>query len=287
MATRPYLGAPLGNGPAALGSTQHHVVMAPALLILLPPSEGKAPGGDGLPWAAGTMTLDLDERRERVLTAVETAMRGSESVRSKLLGVKGSALASATEANRRVREAPTLPAIERYTGVLYDALDAGSLPAAARRRLDGSVLILSGLWGAVAPSDRIPDYKLKMGATLPRLGKLATWWRDDLSEAIAERATGRRVWNLLPNEHAAAWRAPDGLPQWSVRFLEPGKDGTLVAVSHWNKSLKGALVRHLLTHPSTTPETLASWEHPSGYRYAPALDERRGDLTLLSLVRHD
>jgi cytoplasmic iron level regulating protein YaaA (DUF328/UPF0246 family) len=256
----------------------------PEPLILLPPSEGKAAGGDGSPWRPGTMALGLDDQRERVVDALRSVMRSNEVARAKLLGVKGTALAAATEANRRLREAPTLPAIERYTGVLYDALDAGSLTPAARRRLDVSVLILSGLWGAVAPPDPIPDYRLKMGASLPRLGKLSTWWRDDLSAAVAERAAGRHVWNLLPNEHAAAWRAPDGLVQWSVRFLEPGKNGTLVAVSHWNKFLKGALVRHLLTHPATTPETLAGWEHPAGYRYDPALDEPHGDLTVLSLV---
>lgn len=254
-------------------------------LILLPPSEGKAPGGSGAAWRRGTMALDLDRRRERVLASLRSAMRANEAARAKLLGVKGAALTAATAANRSVLEAPTMPAIERYTGVLYDALDVGSLRAAERRRLDGIVVIVSGLWGAVAPTDPIPDYRLKMGAALPRLGKLSSWWRDDLSAAIAERAAGRHVWNLLPNEHAAAWRAPAGLVQWSVRFLEPGRDGELVAVSHWNKFLKGALVRHLLAHPATVPDDLASWEHPAGYRYVPSFDEMRDDLTLLSMVR--
>jgi hypothetical protein len=44
-------------------------------LILLPPSEGKAPGGDGPPWRPGTMALDLDERRARLLQRLRTAMR--------------------------------------------------------------------------------------------------------------------------------------------------------------------------------------------------------------------
>lgn len=255
-------------------------------LILLPPSEGKAADGEGPPWSPGTMAVNLDAQRERVVAGLLSAMRANEAARAKLLGVKGAALAAATAANLAVREAPTMPAIERYTGVLYDALDASSLPAAPRHRLDTCVLIISGLWGAVAPSDPIPDHKLKMGASLPRLGKLSTWWRADLSAAIAALAGGRRVWNLLPNEHAAAWQAPDGLTQWSVRFLEPGAAGALVAVSHWNKALKGALVRHLLAHPRTTPATLAGWKHPSGYRYDPSLDEHRGDLTVLSLVLH-
>ena len=260
--------------------------MASALpLILLPPSEGKASGGRDAPWAAGTMAIDLDARRTKVMAVLARAMRGSEAARTKLLGVKGTALAAATLADRTILTSPTMPAIERYTGVLYEALDQGSLSAAQRRRSEGSVLIVSGLWGVVAPADPIPDYKLKMGASLPRLGKLSMWWREDLSARVTERARGRRVWNLLPNEHAAAWRPPEDLTQCSVRFLERGSDGSLIVVSHWNKFLKGALVRFLLAHPDAGPDDLAEWEHPSGFRYVPGLTERRSGVTLLSLVQ--
>jgi cytoplasmic iron level regulating protein YaaA (DUF328/UPF0246 family) len=254
-------------------------------LILLPPSEGKAAGGDGPPWAPSTMAVDLDDQRVRVLAALRSAMRGSAAARAGLLGVKGDALAAATRADREAATAPTLPAIERYTGVLYDALDHRSLPAPARRRLDSSVLIASGLWGLVAPSDPIPDYKLKMGASLGSLGRLSTWWRPAVSAALAERVRGRRVWNLLPKEHDAAWRIPDGVEPVAVEFLEPNRSGELVAVSHWNKQLKGALVRHLLAHPGTSPEDLAGWDHPAGYRLDPARTRTTPRGRVLSLVR--
>ena len=178
-------------------------------LILLPPSEGKSPGGTGPPWSAGTMSVDLDERRVELVAALARAMKGNESARAALLGVKGTALAAATGANRSLKDAPTMPAIDRYTGVLYAALDAGSLGARARTRLDRSVLVVSGLWGLVAPGDPIPDYKLKMGASLPGIRKLSTWWRPAIDERLGAllQARPRRtpVWNLLPNEHAAAW----------------------------------------------------------------------------------
>ena len=39
-------------------------------------------------------------------------------------------------------------------------------------------MIVSGLWGAVMPTDPVPAYRLKMSATLPKLGKLSAWWRE-------------------------------------------------------------------------------------------------------------
>jgi uncharacterized protein len=231
------------------------------------------------------MDVDLDERREVVMDALVRAMNGSYAARERLLGVKGRALAASTSADAAVRTAPTMPAIRRYTGVLYDALDAGSLRAAERRRLERSVLIVSGLWGLVAPADPIPEYRLKMGASLGRLGVLSAWWRADLSAALAVRAEDRPVWNLLPIEHAAAWRPSTPVPQWSVRFLERRPDGSLAAVSHGNKLLKGVLVRYLLEHPDAGPDELETWDDPSGYRLDPSRTDEHGGLTRLTMVQ--
>ncbi len=254
-------------------------------LILLPPSEGKLPGGSGAAWDPAEMGFALDGKRAEVIAALKKSMRSGQKERTKLLGVKGAALAAASDANRSVATSPTMPAIERYTGVLYDVLDVGSLSSQARRRLDRSVVIFSGLFGLVSPSDPIPDYKLKMGATLPGVGRLSTYWRPALSDALAPRARGSQVWNLLPNEHDAAWVGPTGVAQTSVRFLEMRPDGSTVAVSHWNKFFKGALVRHLLDEPATTPETLADWRHPAGWRVDPGLEQQDGTRRIIAFVR--
>jgi cytoplasmic iron level regulating protein YaaA (DUF328/UPF0246 family) len=254
-------------------------------LILLPPSEGKAAGGDGPHWSPGSMTIDLDPQRREVLRALKHAMAADEASRKKILAVTGTTLVRATEANRRAAAASTMPAIERYTGVLYDALDHASMSATERKRLRASVVIFSGLWGLVMPADPISDYKLKMGASLPPMGMLSRWWRDTLTARLLALAGTRAIWNLLPNEHAAAWAPPPELEQWTVRFLDRRADGSLTAVSHDNKSLKGALVRHLVAEPDTTPADLARWKHPAGYRYAPKATQRRDRLTVVSMIR--
>jgi cytoplasmic iron level regulating protein YaaA (DUF328/UPF0246 family) len=273
--------------------------MAAAPVILLPPSEGKRPGGDGAPWSAGRSALpELDERRATVAAALVRAMKGSVATRQKLLGVKGDALAKATEANRAVLESATLPAIDRYTGVLYDALDAGSLSARDRTRLHRQVVIFSGVWGASLPGDPLPDHKLKMSATLPRLGKLSTWWREPLTAALAPTVEGRVVWDLLPNEHEAAWApaeagsAAPGAPSsvLSVRFLDEqprtkGAERSFTTVNHWNKLLKGAVVRHVLATGADEPAALAAFTHPEGYVYDASLTEEAKGRTLVSMVR--
>jgi cytoplasmic iron level regulating protein YaaA (DUF328/UPF0246 family) len=261
-------------------------------LILIPPSEGKATGGSGDPWQPGTSRFaTLDDPRQRVVKALLRAMRGSAVRRGALLGVKGGALAAATAANRSVREAPTMAAIERYTGVLYAELDPATLPRRSLTRARDQVVVVSGMWGLGAPFDPIPDYKLAMGSSLEGLGRLSTWWRPHVTHALAEVAGGRTVWDLLPNEHAAAW-APDAASldaRVRVRFLDRsvGADGEerLVAVSHWNKLLKGALVRHLLATQLDDPAGLIHFDHPLGYRYDPARTETHGTQVTVSLLR--
>jgi len=250
----------------------------PTPLILLPPSEGKATGGEGPPWESVDQSFPtLADPRREVVNALVAAMGGSPEARFKLLGVKAAKAEEATAANLVVATAPTMPAIDRYTGVLYDALDYSSLPAKVRRGVDRQVVVFSGLWGLVRPTDLIPDYKLKMGASLPGLGKPARFWKPLISDTLADAITASgtdMVWDLLPNEHTAAWDPSVAGRRVRVRFLDDVvKNGerTLVTVSHWNKLLKGALVRHVVEHGLDDPAGLIDFDHPEGYRYEPSL----------------
>lgn len=229
------------------------------------------------------------------MAALTAAMKAPGPTTASLLGVKGDALAAAVDRNRQVAQARTMPAIDRYTGVLYDALDVASLAPRERRRLRAQVVIFSGLFGLVAPGDPIPDYKLKMGASLDPMGRLATWWRAPVTAALAPVVARRVVWDLLPGEHRAAWApGPIGTPSGpalviSARFLDETatRDGErqLTTVSHWNKLLKGALVRHVLREQLVDPEGLTTFRHPEGYVLDPSLTEERDGRVTVGLVR--
>ncbi len=69
-----------------------------------------------------------------------------------------------------------------------------------------------------------------------------------------------------------------------MRFLDDNGGGTLITVSHWNKLLKGALVRHVVATRLTDPDGLADFEHPQGYRYRPDLTVEEPHRTVVALV---
>ncbi|MFF8811887.1 peroxide stress protein YaaA [Streptomyces pactum] len=222
------------------------------MLVLLPPSEGKAAGGSGGPLDLGTLSLsELGGARERVLDELVTLCAGDEDKAAEVLGLSAG-LRGEIAKNAALRTAATRPAGEVYTGVLYDALGLASLDPAARRRAERSLLVFSGLWGAVRITDAIPSYRCSMGVKLPGLGALGTYWRAPLTEALPPAAGDGLVLDLRSAAYATAWR-PKGAVAGrtaTVRVLQSKiVDGVekRSVVSHFNKATKGRLVRDLLT----------------------------------------
>lgn len=216
-------------------------------VILLPPSEGKADGGeDGTVWTphSGAFGKDLGEFRSEIAHAL-TKLKGGPAT---LLGVSGKHLARAQTANKSLIGAPTLPAWQRYTGVVWDHLDLASLTPAKRKPMLGRILIPSGMAGLVRADDPLPDYRLKMGARCAPFGLMSTWWRDDLTASLMKFLRGRVVVDLLPQEHRAAfdWSAVDKV----VRVDLVSRTGGVVG-GHNAKAAKGLLARHLLLSKGT------------------------------------
>jgi cytoplasmic iron level regulating protein YaaA (DUF328/UPF0246 family) len=221
------------------------------VLVLLPPSEGKAQGGDGPSLDLAALSFPaLTPVREELLDALTAAARDDPGGLRKALGLS-ERQAHEVRQDAALRTSPTLPALCRYTGVLYDNLDYRSLQGAARRRADASLVVASALFGLLRPRDPIPAYRLSGGTVLPGLGGLAPVWRAALEAELA--ATHGVLVDLRSGAYAALARLPGGV---QVRVLREA-DGRRAVVSHDNKWTKGRLARALCEHGARSVRDVA------------------------------
>ncbi|MDN4161835.1 peroxide stress protein YaaA [Nocardioides abyssi] len=230
------------------------------MLILLPPSEGKTAPRRGAPLDLAALSSPvLTPARERLLDALVGLSSGNETEAATVLGLGPSQLDLLTR-NAMLRDAATARADRVYSGVVYDALGAATLSAAAKRRAASRVAVVSSLFGLVRLGDRIPAYRLSGDATLPGVGPVAGVWREALGPAVVEALGRGLLVDLRSSTYAAFWRPDRDLAARTatVRVLhEVG--GTRKVVSHFNKATKGRIVRALMEdgRDPRTPAALA------------------------------
>ncbi|WP_338010779.1 YaaA family protein [Agreia bicolorata] len=147
--------------------------------------------------------------------------------------------------NRTVTTSPTMPAIDRYTGVVFDALDSASLSAEARSFAAGHVVIQSALLGPIGAMDPIPAYRLSHDSKLPGV-HLAKTWAPLVPQEIA--ATNDLVLDFRSEAYVALSPLPRGGNSWFLRVVTESDDGSVRALNHFNKKAKGLLTRALLMH---------------------------------------
>jgi cytoplasmic iron level regulating protein YaaA (DUF328/UPF0246 family) len=216
------------------------------VLVLLPPSETKAPGGDGAP-------LDLAALAAPELTIVRTELVESLVKLADDAGASRAALGLSPKQDDEIARnaalwtSPTLPALRRYTGVLYDALDIGSMTRAQRARAGRRLAVGSALFGLVSADDPIPTYRLSAGSQLPGLPTLRSLWKPVLVPVLA--AVDDLVVDLRSGSYAALAPVAGAV---TVGVLSERPDGTRSVVSHFNKAHKGRLAR-LLALTSAEP----------------------------------
>ncbi|MDM7890378.1 peroxide stress protein YaaA [Curtobacterium sp. RHCKG28] len=207
------------------------------MTVLLPPSETKREGGDP------TRTLDLGalsfpelaDERAAVITAARSVSSEESTARTALkLGPRSIA---ERFRNLALDGAPTLPAIERYTGVLYDPLEAASADQATTRWWADHVVVQSAMFGPVGAGDRIPAYRLSHDSRLGAL-RLAKHWPDAAARALATRSSGL-VLDLRSEGYRALGPVSDAVV---LRVVSIGAGGRRTALNHWNKTAKGRLV---------------------------------------------
>ena len=229
------------------------------MLVLLPPSEGKAAGRRGRPLDLEQLSFpELHGTRVAVLDALIDNSRGPDAL--DVLGAPKGA-ADAVAGNLELRTAPAMRVSQLYTGVLYDALDLGSLDAAAKRRASRWLVVISALFGALRPTDRVPPYRLSMGVDLPGIGKLASMWQEPLARVLPAVAGDGVVVDLRSAAYVAAWRPTGDVAERTVNVhVVRDEPGGRTAVSHMAKHTRGLVARYLLESGAgpATPDDLAA-----------------------------
>ena len=242
------------------------------MLILLPPSETKRPGGSRRAVDLAALGFpELTPVRERVVDAL-AALAADPEASARVLGLGARQQAEATM-NAALRTAPAMPAIDRYTGVLFDALGTDTLDGAARAWLGRNVAIHSSAFGLVRALDRLPSYRLGAGITVPAAGTPRKVWGSAITDALEARAPGF-VLDRRSEAYVALGPVPASVSSAYVRVTTRTGDGAVRALNHFNKKAKGELVRALAhDRPRVrSTESLISWASASG------VDLRAGDV---------
>ncbi len=244
------------------------------MLVLLPPSEGKAAGGRGRPLDLARLSHPaLTPVRERLVVALQSAALTDPISLQKALDCPPGDV----EQNGNLTSSSTRQTFSRYDGVLYGALSYATLSPAGRRRADRSLRVASALFGLLSARDRIPAYRLSAGALLPGVGPLAAAWRPVLEPELAAHRGLVVDLRSLPYAHLA--RVPGAV---QVRVLREN-DGRRTVVSHDSKYTKGLLARALCECGANSVRDVAT----AGEAVADLVevDGRRVDLVLFGLAR--
>jgi cytoplasmic iron level regulating protein YaaA (DUF328/UPF0246 family) len=139
-----------------------------------------------------------------------------------------------------------LPAINVYTGVLYQALDWASLSAAARKRAASAVVIISAKYGALRPDQLIESYKEKIDNKA---------MREPVAQVLDAIKTDLIV-DCRSSTYKTVWHSPiDKTVEVRVSTVV---NGVRTVVTHMSKKTRGEITRWLLQSRilPKTPEDL-------------------------------
>jgi len=218
------------------------------MLILLPPSEGKNPSP-----GTGSFREAHPELIQDTTGVLEALLAWDNAAAVKGYKIQDEAKALAVhQRNLGVLDAPVLPALERYAGVVYGHL--GLDKPVLRKRAGKRVLIVSGLFGLIGGETAIPDYKLPLAPWLAR------YWKPVNSARLTKLAKGKPVLDLLPKSHAGALEDDRRI---AVDFRVAGG---AKAAGHFGKAIKGRFVRWLLEHNVRDTGRFGEFQE-DGYRW--------------------
>jgi cytoplasmic iron level regulating protein YaaA (DUF328/UPF0246 family) len=233
------------------------------VILLLPPSETKRDGG-AVASALDLAALSFPELNRERAEAVAALTRLSRNLKAATVALRlGPTQRFEIDRNRAISTSPVLAAIDRYTGVLYDALDAASLTARERAFASEHIVIHSALFGLLHATDPIPAYRLSHDSRLPKLS-LRRHWSGAVARTLAEQPGA--ILDLRSESYVSLGPAPARPDSAYLRVVSESPTGQRKALSHFNKHAKGEFARAVVSagivHDSA--DSLLDWAASEG-----------------------
>ena len=220
------------------------------MIFLLPPSETKEPGGKKM--AKVLSHKELDKTRKLLQQAlIEICKNPTLASKALKLGPKQPA---EIQVNLELAQPKCMPALDRYTGTLYDALKLGGVSAAMRNRASKAVFIQSSLFGLISAGDEIPNYRLSAGSKLPGVNLKSIW--QAAHETLWSKYSKEIVIDMRSNSYADLAPVPDKMACYTLDVVLEDKEGKRTRLNHFNKQAKGRFLRSALVM-SPAPKTVA------------------------------
>jgi cytoplasmic iron level regulating protein YaaA (DUF328/UPF0246 family) len=220
------------------------------MIFLLPPSETKEPGGKKM--AKVLSHKELDKTRKLLQQALlDICNNPTLAAKALKLGPKqlGEIAVNLSLANPKC-----LPALDRYTGTLYDAFKEGGVNSGMRTRASKAVFIQSSLFGLISAGDQIPNYRFSAGSKLPRVNLKKLW--QLAHEPVWQKFSKEIVIDMRSNSYAELAPSPEKLSCYTLDVVLEDKRGKRTRLNHFNKQAKGQFLRSaLLINPA--PKTIA------------------------------
>ncbi len=202
--------------------------------ILLAPAEIKLTGGNGKLLCKDNFSFPkiYDNRLEVINQYEDFLEKSSMDQLSSWFGLKK--LEDVKKYSITIKDKPTMKAIQRYTGVAFEALNYNNLDKNTQNYIDKNVVIFSNLFGACKASDLIPDYKYKQGAKLPDIDT-EKYYKKHLKETL-DHFVGDEVIDIRAGYYDKFYKPV--AKTITYKFLKNGK-----VVSHWAKHYRGELLK--------------------------------------------
>lgn len=242
------------------------------MIFLLPPSESKQPGGTNSKIQLSFPSLDTNRSLIRK-SLIELSKNPKAAASALKLGPKQ---LGELQVNLDLAKPKTMPAIDRYTGVLYDALKLDGLSSAEKKRASQSVYIQSSLFGLIGALDEIPNYRLSAGSKLPGIKLRDSWAKAH--EDVWELFRTNTVIDLRSKAYAQLAPIPEWVNSFEVEVVAEDAKGVRKALNHFNKQAKGSFVRACLAAASKLdkPQDLKAVALSAGLKF-----EQQGNSFLL------